>query len=150
MKSSDIISAFINELLEEQGGKVELQRNELAQHFNVVPSQISYVITSRFTPEQGYVTESRRGGGGCIKIRRVEYTDKNAKIMHIVNSIGKEINMFDAGLFLKNMEEYGYISPQAHIIIRAAVSNNALSAVPTELRDAVRASILKNCLLSIR
>ena len=70
MKSSDIISAFIKQLLEQSDGIVELQRNELAQHFNVVPSQISYVITSRFTPEHGYITESRRGGGGCIRIRR--------------------------------------------------------------------------------
>ena len=55
MKASDIISGFIMELLEQSGGNVELQRNELAQHFNVVPSQINYVITSRFTPEHGYI-----------------------------------------------------------------------------------------------
>ena len=150
MKSSDLISAFIKQMLEQQGGNVELRRNELAQRFDVVPSQVSYVITSRFTPEHGYVTESHRGGGGYIRIRRVEYNDGNARIMHIVNSIGKSVNMFDAGLFLKNMEEYGYISPQAHIIIRAATSDNALASVPQENKDEVRVAILKNCLLSLK
>ena len=103
MKTSDLISAFIKQLLEQQGGNVELRRNELAQQFDVVPSQVSYVITSRFTPEHGYVTESHRGGGGYIRIRQVEYNDGNARIMHIVNSIGKSVNMFDTELFLKNM-----------------------------------------------
>ena len=65
MRSSDIITAFIMEMLESEGGELELKRNELAQHFNVVPSQINYVISSRFTPEMGYLIESKRGGGGC-------------------------------------------------------------------------------------
>ena len=114
------------------------RRNELAQRFDVVPSQVSYVITSRFTPRTRICDRKPQSGGGYIRIRRVEYNDGNARIMHIVNSIGKSVNMFDAGLFLKNMEEYGYISPQAHIIIRAATSDNALASVPQENKDEVR------------
>ncbi len=150
MKQSDLISAFIKELLEAQNGDVELGRNELAQRFNVVPSQINYVITSRFTPEHGYIIESRRGGGGYIRIHRVEYSDKNARIMHIINSIGKTLSNMDAALFLKNMEDNEYISPQAHKIIRAAVSDNALSVVSPSERDEARASILKNILLVLK
>ncbi len=150
MKQSDLISAFIKELLEAQNGDVELGRNELAQRFNVVPSQINYVITSRFTPEHGYIIESRRGGGGYIRIHRVEYSDKNARIMHIINSIGKTLSNMDAALFLKNMEDNEYISPQAHKIIRAAVSDNALSVVSPSERDETRASILKNILLVLK
>lgn len=148
MKSSDIISAFIKQLLEQSDGIVELQRNELAQHFNVVPSQISYVITSRFTPEHGYITESRRGGGGCIRIRRVQF-DKAGQIMHIVNAIGKKINSFDACLFLKNLEDYGYIDHAAHIIIKAAVSDRALSGVEPQHRDEIRADIFKHTLTAL-
>lgn len=148
MRSSDIISEFIRQLLEQSDGSVELQRNELAQHFNVVPSQISYVITSRFTPEHGYITESRRGGGGCIRIRRVQY-DKSGQIMHIVNSIGKSVNQFDAALFLKNLEDYGYIDHSAHIIIKAAVSDRALAQVDPRLRDTVRADVFKNTLTAL-
>ena len=148
MKSSDIISAFIRDLWEQSDGSIELRRNELAQHFHVVPSQISYVITSRFTPEHGYITESHRGGGGCIRIRRVRY-DKSSSIMHVVNSVGKQMNWFDACLFLKNLEDYGYIEHAAHIIIKAAVSDQALSGVDADRRDEVRASIFKNTLLSL-
>ena len=147
---SDMVAQRILELLKEQDGFAEIKRGELAEDLGCVPSQINYVLTSRFTPEHGYTVESRRGGGGYIRIRRVEYNDGNARIMHIVNSIGKSVNMFDAGLFLKNMEEYGYISPQAHIIIRAATSDNALASVPQENKDEVRAAILKNCLLSLK
>ena len=150
MKASDIISGFIMELLEQSGGNVELQRNELAQHFNVVPSQINYVITSRFTPEHGYIIESRRGGGGYIRIKRVQYNDKSARIMHIINSIGKSVNQFDAFLFLKNMEDNGYITPENHKLIRAAVSDTTLSVVPTDLRDTLRAVIMKNMLLVLK
>ncbi|PWM46814.1 MAG: CtsR family transcriptional regulator [Clostridiales bacterium] len=150
MKQSDIISAFIKDLLESQNGIIELGRNELAQRFNVVPSQINYVITSRFTPEHGYIIESRRGGGGYIRIRQVEYSDKNAQIMHIINSIGKTLTNLDAALFLKNMEDNGYITLQTHRLIRAATSDNALSVVSPSERDEVRASILKNILLVLK
>ena len=150
MNLSKEIANMIIEMLETDGTSAEIRRNDLAERVGCVPSQINYVISSRFTPERGYIVESQRGGGGYIRIRQVEYNDGNARIMHIVNSIGKSVNMFDTELFLKNMEDYGYISPQAHIIIKAATSDNALSSVPQENRDEVRAAILKNCLLSLK
>ena len=148
MKSSDLIAAFLIEALEKQNGSLELQRNELAQQFNVVPSQINYVISSRFTPERGYLIESRRGGGGYIRIRRVQ-SDKPTHIMHVVNAIGKNINAFNADLFLKNMLDYGYLSPTEVRLIRAALSESALAALPPAVRDFVRADIFKNMLISV-
>ena len=148
MKSSDLIAAFLIEALEKQEGSLELQRNELAQQFNVVPSQINYVISSRFTPERGYMIESRRGGGGYIRIRRVT-SDKRTHIMHVVNAIGKNINAFHAELFLTNMLDYGYLSPDQARLIRAAVSESSLSALPPAVRDFVRADLLKNMLISV-
>ena len=148
LKSSDIITAFILKMLEESDGSLELQRNELAQKFNVVPSQINYVMTSRFTPEQGYVIESKRGGGGYIRIHRVQY-DKCEHIMHIVNSIGKSINEFNAILFLKNMVEYGYISNETHFLMRIAISDKTYSTIPPDMKDELRAAILKNMLTII-
>lgn len=148
MKSSDIIAAFLMEALEQQDGALELQRNELAQQFNVVPSQINYVISSRFTPERGYIIESRRGGGGYIRIRRVR-SDKRTHIMHVVNAVGKNINGFNTDLFLKNMLDYGYLSSEQVRLIRAAVSENALSSLPPAVRDFVRADIFKHMLISI-
>ncbi len=148
MKSSDMIAAFLLEALEQQNGSVELQRNELAQQFHVVPSQINYVISSRFTPERGYLIESRRGGGGYIRIRRV-CSDKRTHIMHVVNAVGDSINSFTGDLFLKNMLDYGYLQPPQARLIRAALSDNALSALPPAVRDFVRADIFKHMLISV-
>ena len=147
VKTSDLISAFIQKMLDEADGDVEIRRNELAQHFNVVPSQINYVITSRFTPEHGYCIESRRGGGGYIKIRRVT-VENMSDIMHIVNSIGDSLTAFDAAVFLKNMELHGYIDAEKHRLIRIAVSDNTLAIAPPEIRDKLRASITKAMLMN--
>ncbi len=148
MKTSDVIGAFILKMLDEANGDIELKRNELAQQFGVVPSQINYVISSRFTPEQGFRIESRRGGGGCIKITRVTYDDDRYRLMHVINSIGNELTQFDAFLFLKNLESYGYIDERTHTLIRAAVSDKTLAAVPAEIRDYVRAAITKSMLMA--
>jgi len=148
MRASDIITAFLTELLEENGGNLELQRNELAQRFNVVPSQINYVISSRFTREHGYVTESRRGGGGYIRITRVRY-DKPARLMHILHSVGDRLSAFDAALFIKGMTDNEFITAEAGKIIGAALSDTALASVPPEKKDAARADIFKNILCSM-
>lgn len=148
MKVSDLIAAFLLDELERQDGALELQRNDLAQQFNVVPSQINYVIASRFTPERGYMIESRRGGGGYIRIRRVRQ-GKGAHIMHVVNAVGKNINAFDAELFLRNMLDYGYASAETVRLMLSAVSENALSSLAPSVRDYVRADILKNMLITL-
>lgn len=148
MKSSDIITAFIMEMLEDGDGELELRRNELAQRFNVVPSQINYVISSRFTPEMGYLIESKRGGGGYIKIRRVMRSPA-VGIMHIVNNIGDSLNSFDAKALLKSMEDNGYIDGRTAGIMRSAANDTAYTAVPPIVRDRLRASIVKNMLLSL-
>ncbi len=142
MRASDIISAFIMEMLEEANGEVELKRNELAQQFNVVPSQINYVISSRFTPEQGFRIESRRGGGGYIRICRIN-SDRSAQLMHIINSIGASLSAFDAQVFLKNMYDYGYIDEKVFSLVSAAVSDNTLTEIPQPQRDRIRATLAK-------
>ena len=146
MRASDIISAFIMEMLEEANGEVELKRNELAQQFNVVPSQINYVISSRFTPEQGFRIESRRGGGGYIRICRIN-SDRSAQLMHIINSIGTSLSAFDAQVFLKNMYDYGYIDEKVFSLVSAAVSDNTLTEIPQPQRDRIRATLAKALLM---
>ena len=146
MRASDIISAFIMEMLEDANGEVELKRNELAQQFNVVPSQINYVISSRFTPEQGFRIESRRGGGGYIRICRIN-SDRSAQLMHIINSIGSSLSAFDAQVFLKNMYDYGYIDEKVFNLVSAAVSDNTLSEVQQPQRDRIRATLAKALLM---
>ena len=146
MRASDIISAFIMEMLEDANGEIELKRNELAQQFNVVPSQINYVISSRFTPEQGFRIESRRGGGGYIRICRIN-SDRSTQLMHIINSIGSSLNAFDAQVFLKNMFDYGYIDEKVYNLVSAAVSDNTLAEIRQPQRDRIRATLAKALLM---
>ena len=147
MSLSNDIARMLLEMLEE-GGTTEIQRNEFAQSIGCVPSQINYVISSRFTPEQGYIVESRRGGGGYIKITRMKL-DKPSLIMHTVNCIGDSIDLATCRANVMNLPHSGAIgSPAARLII-AATGENALKNLPIPVRERVRASILKQMLLTI-
>ena len=88
---SDVIEQMLLEMLRDEGGSLELKRNDLAQRLGCVPSQINYVITSRFTPEKGYVIESRRGGGGYVRITKKVF-HKDEYLMHLFCSVGDEID----------------------------------------------------------
>ncbi len=149
MRISDSVANYILQLLNEANGTAEIQRNELAGFLGCVPSQINYVLTSRFTPEQGYLVESRRGGGGYIRITRLQVT-KPDMIMHIINAVGDALSAGAARTMTENMAQSGILTPGAAELIQAAVSEKSLAAVPKELRDAVRACIYKNMLLVTR
>ena len=148
MKMSDLVAQYIMKMLDESDGNAEIQRNELANSLGCVPSQINYVITSRFTPEQGYIVESRRGGGGYIRITRVT-TDRRVAIMHIVNSIGSRISSASAAAILSNMSDRNMISEYERILISSALSDKAYSSIPQESRDILRAAIMKNMLITL-
>ncbi|MCL2563425.1 MAG: CtsR family transcriptional regulator [Oscillospiraceae bacterium] len=145
---SDLIAEFICDVLQESNGAAELQRAELASRFGVVPSQITYVISTRFSPERGYIVESRRGGGGFVRIRRVQ-ADPTQLVMHTVNAIGPELDAPTAEAFLQNLLDTGAVSSERVRTMAAALGDGALRPVPRPLRGALRASILKQMLLSV-
>lgn len=148
MGMSDLIACFINKTLSDTNGCAELQRSELANRFKCVPSQINYVISTRFSPEHGYIVESRRGGGGFIRITRVTMQPEQL-IMHTINAVGEDIDLNSAAAMTANLLQGGAIEKnEAHLIL-AAVGNCALRPVPVLERDAVRASILKQMLINI-
>lgn len=149
MRISDSVANYILELLNQAGGIAEIQRNELASVLGCVPSQINYVLTSRFTPEQGFLVESRRGGGGYVRITRLKLSTTDM-IMHIVNGIGDSLDGATARAMLRNMLQSGVLDQRSAALIQAAVSEKTLAAVPRELRDTVRAMIVKNMLLATR
>lgn len=144
---SDVIEEFIKKLFNDTDGAVEIQRNELANQFNCVPSQINYVIDTRFTTERGYYVESRRGGGGYIKIKRVNISHPSRYLMHIVTSMGSYISQQSAVVFINNFVDYEVISEREGLLMKAATSDKILGAVPLPERDAVRANLLKNMLM---
>ena len=133
MGLSDRIEAFICELLRDDNDFAEFGRNELAGIFGCVPSQINYVISTRFNEKNGYSVESRRGGGGYIRISRI--TDKNEEI-------GKSCSYEAAELLVKRLLAMHRISAQTARAALAAVSDKSLEGVKE--KDEIRAKILKN------
>lgn len=148
MRMSDLVANYILEILDQQNGNAEIRRNELAGTLGCVPSQINYVITSRFTPEQGYIVESRRGGGGYIRITRIKL-DRGSAIMHIVNSIGKTLDRATAEAMLSNMVAQSIIEDQVARLIACGISERSYQDVPQKYRDGLRAGIFKNMLLTL-
>lgn len=147
MKLSNLIEDFINEMMSESSGEVELKRNELAGRFGCVPSQINYVISTRFSPERGYIVESRRGGGGYIRITRVVPKQGN-QMMHVVNSIGDYLPYTSAAAIVRNCFDYDLITEKEAKIIMAALTEKSLALKQPE-QDYLRAKLLKNILVSI-
>jgi len=146
---SDIIARFIEEMIGDMGGTAELQRAELASRFNCVPSQINYVISTRFSPEHGYIVESRRGGGGYIRIRRIAMGSEML-VMHTVNAIGDRVDAGTAAALITNLRQNDALSVDEVRLIVSAIGNNALRPARLADRDALRASILKQMLVNTK
>ena len=146
---SDSIERFIKDLMSEDAF-IELRRNELAQHFGCAPSQINYVLATRFSPDHGYIIESRRGGGGYIRIVRVVQTGAQ-RLMYLANErIGEAISEAEAVRLIHQLCEQGLITVQEAEIMRAAVSAQALSIpIPDSMKAALRARTLKTMLMTV-
>lgn len=147
MNMSDAIEKLLLQMIKDAGGSVEIQRNNLACELNCVPSQISYVIQTRFTPERGYIIESRRGGGGGVRIRSVR-TESTNYPMHIVNAVGNSLSYRTATVFVQNLLDYECIDEREARLILGAVNNNVLP-FDSEVRDMLRARIFKNMIISL-
>lgn len=128
------------QMLEAEGGSLELKRNELAERIGCVPSQINYVITSRFTPEKGYIIESRRGGGGYVRITR-KAMHKDEYLMHLFYAIGESLDEKSASVFALDLAQRGIISTREANII--GVASACIGS------DAERANMIKKIILSI-
>ena len=150
MRLSDTIEQFIKDMLNQEETGVELKRNELAEYFGCAPSQINYVLATRFTLDDGYVTESRRGGGGYIRIVRV-VSDKGQRLTYMINErIGDAIDAVAATRLVGQLVEQQIISPEAGTVMQAAVSPEALSApIPSQVKDVLRARTLKTMLTAV-
>ncbi len=146
MNLSNTIAEMIFSMLEEKS-EIEFQRNLLAQDLGCVPSQINYVLSSRFTPERGFIVESRRGGGGCIRITRINY-NKGTLTDEILSSVGEGIDEATVRNYLINLIYQNLISERDAALILAAAGDNVLRGLPYEYRDRLRAAIFKQMLLT--
>ncbi|MBY9077175.1 CtsR family transcriptional regulator [Paenibacillus sp. HN-1] len=146
---SDIIEQYLKNILHESPeGTVEIQRNDLADHFSCVPSQINYVISTRFTLEKGYLVESKRGGGGYIRIQRIELPQHSALHAHLNQTIGTGIDQSTAEGLIYQLEEAGFLTRREACLMRAAISRDCL-AVKLPLRDEIRSKMMKAMLVSL-
>ena len=144
---SDNIEHFIKELMREDA-HVELRRNELAHHFGCAPSQINYVLATRFSVDHGYIIESRRGGGGYVRIVRMQTRGEPNFLEMLLNRVGNSIDEETANAIISNLLERGMVSAREAALLRSAVSRNAL-ALPISAKDVLRAAVFRNMLVQV-
>ncbi len=150
MRLSDAIEQFIKTMMVEDDHRIELKRNELAEYFRCAPSQINYVLATRFTPEHGYVIESRRGGGGYIRIVRIEHDNSRQLLYTLHERIGDSINEHAAANLIQQLFEREIATRTEALLMQSAISAQSLSLpVTAEMKDALRAKILKSMLMQI-
>ena len=150
MRLSDTIEDFIKTMLTQEEQEIILKRNELAEYFKCAPSQINYVLSTRFTPARGYLIESRRGGGGCIRIFRMQQATGEDLLMLFNEQIGESIDEMTAGHLIAQLEERELITHREAGLMSASLSRQALGIpIPAEMKDALRARVLKRMLLAI-
>ena len=130
---SDNIEQFIKELMSEDA-HIELRRNELAQHFGCAPSQINYVLATRFSVDHGYIIESRRGGGGYVRIVRMQTRGEENLLESLLKRVGNSVDEETAGAIA--------------LLMKSAVSRNAL-ALPISAKDVLRAAVFRNMLMQV-
>lgn len=147
---SNIIEQYLNRLIQQSGQKkVEIQRNELAEKFDCAPSQINYVLTTRFTIERGYVVESRRGGGGFVRIVKVPLNAGEMDLLsEVISLVGDRISERGATAILARLLEEELVTPREAAIIKASLGRSVLR-IGLPARDQLRANILKSILMVI-
>ncbi len=144
---SDAIEKFIKDLMEE-GTQVEVKRNELAQHFGCAPSQINYVLATRFSVDHGYVIESRRGGGGYVRIVRMHQSPDGNLLSVLLNRVGTEIDEESAVAIIAHLLDCKLVTVNEARLMRAAIAQNAL-ALPVSAKNILRAAVLRNMLTQV-
>ena len=150
MRLSDSIEHFIKTMMSEESTEVELKRNELAEYFGCAPSQINYVLATRFSPDHGYLTESRRGGGGYIRIVRVVESGSQ-RLMYLINErIGDSIGEEECMRLISQLKEQRIVTADEASLMASAISARALGIPVTDtLKGALRARIMKNMLMTV-
>ena len=143
----DSIEQFIKELMCEDA-QIEVKRNELAQHFGCAPSQINYVLTTRFSVDHGYIIESRRGGGGYVRIVRMNQPKDQTLLEQLLNRVGNSVSDETAQAIISNLSDIHMVTDSEASLMRAAVARNAL-ALPISAKDVLRAAVLRNMLMQV-
>lgn len=142
------IERFLKAMLEEStDGMLEIGRNDLAMQFDCAPSQINYVLSTRFTPHNGYLIESKRGGNGFIKI--ITIVEEDNYLSYLVKNLNKQMTEANADTLFVDLYNRKYLSKNEFLMSKYTTSDRALAGVDSNSRNSVRSDIIKNILLSI-
>ena len=144
---SDNIEHFIKELMCDVT-HIELRRNELAQHFGCAPSQINYVLATRFSVDHGYIIESRRGGGGYVRIVRIQERDDGNLLESLLNRVGNSVDEETANAIITHLTDLRLVTKNEAALMCAGTSRNAL-ALPINAKNVLRAAVLRNMLMQV-
>ena len=147
MNTSDIIEEFLMESFGEDNS-LNVSRNELAQFFGCAPSQINYVLNTRFTLNRGFSILSQRGGGGFIQIVRLMPTENDYLMSLLNNEIGNKISNLEGQQILKNLRDNKYIGDETFNSLSIAINQKSLIN-PFKMEDNLRANILKNVIINL-
>ena len=144
---SDSIEHFIKELMCEEA-QVEVKRNELAQHFGCAPSQINYVLATRFSVDRGYIIESRRGGGGFVRIVRIRERADTDLLDMLLERVGDSVSEETAAAIISRLYDMKMVTQAEARLMRSAIGKNAL-ALPLNVKDVLRASVFRSMLVQV-
>lgn len=145
---SDTIEMFIKTLMEDDETQIELKRNELAEHFQCAPSQINYVLATRFTPDHGYTTESRRGGGGYIRIMRITHSNQSELLQRVYHRVGNSITHTEAFRIVKYLQEKDVVTMQEAELMCAALTPQSVP-LPLAMKDVLCAGTLRSMIIAL-
>ncbi|RWZ52153.1 CtsR family transcriptional regulator [Halobacillus fulvus] len=147
---SDIIEEYLKSILDEnQKNTIEIKRSEIADRFQCVPSQINYVIKTRFTVEKGYIVESKRGGGGYIRISRIQHRDEADMMEEVIDMIQPRVSQTAAADVIERLLESDIITKREGMLMASIIDRQVLS-FPLPLRDEVRSRIMTAMLFTLR
>lgn len=146
---SDIIEAYLKDFLKTKE-HIEIRRSDIAEHFDCVPSQINYVINTRFTQEHGYLVESKRGGGGYIRILKVELIDEVDQIDAMLDLIGNQLTQRSGINIIETLIKRDLITEREGTLILSVIEKSVLSSISGEKEQEARAELLKTFLYHLR
>ncbi|OLO27203.1 CtsR family transcriptional regulator [Alkalihalophilus pseudofirmus] len=149
--TSDIIEQYLKNILTNSDGElIEIKRSELAKRFQCVPSQINYVISTRFTIEKGYIVESKRGGGGYIRIIKVKAHNQADLFEQMMQLIGDRVSQVNAEALISRLYEEGAVSKREANLMYSVVDHSLFNTTNPVLRDYIRANVLKSMLQTLK
>ena len=146
---SDIIEQYLKSILAE-ASQIEIKRSEVADQFDCVPSQINYVIKTRFTLQNGYLVESKRGGGGYIRIAKVDLISDPDILEEMIEYVGDSISETKAFQIIQTLYENDLLTHKEAHLVAAAIERSTLALSDNKLEDLIRAKIMSSILNRLR